>query len=136
MVNLEGFKADRYKGVIEEVTEMPLKEFLETEEKIEKFKEGMTLFPSHLKTKEQKQTYKDARMDATVLVINYSITVEDKKKGNSEFFNIPTITGWGRSKLRTLQTLNNLPNKTDEWIGKDAWIYINKEGYLRLLPDE
>lgn len=136
MVNLEGFKADRYEGVIETVEEMPLKDYLETDEKIEAFKKGMTLFPSHLKTRDEKETYKEARLDSNVLVVGYSITVQDVKKENKEFFNIPTITGWGRSKLKDLQTMNQLPNDTKDWVQKKVYIYINKEGYLRLLPDK
>jgi hypothetical protein len=138
MVNLEGFKAESFKGVIDNIEEMLLKDYLETDDKIQAFKDGMTLFPKDLKTARQKEDYKDARMNSTILAITYSVTLNDVKKSNSEFFNIPQITGWGRSKLRDLREKNDLPYSQDtkEWIGKTVTVLINKEGYLRLLPDK
>lgn len=138
MVNLEGFKSEKFVGIIEKTEEMPLKKYLETEDKVNAFKDGMTLFPRNIKTTREKEDYKDARMDSNVLVITYAVTLNDIKKTNSEFFNIPTITGWGRSKLKSLRELNNLPysNDTKDWIGKEVTISINKDGYLRLLPDK
>jgi hypothetical protein len=144
MPNLEGFKADRYVGVVTKTEDKLLRDYLETKEKIDAFKKGITKFPAHLNTEERKETYREARIDSTVTVITYKlldanrkpmVNTEGKEIANSEFFNIPTITGWGRSKLKDVRDLNNLSWNTVEWVGKDVWVYINKEGYLRLLPE-
>ena len=103
------------------------------EEKIKAFKKGMNRFPKNVNTQEEIEQYKETRLDSDVLVLAYSVTVNEKEMSNSEFFNIPTITGWGRSKLKVLREKNDLPFKTDEWKNKPVKVHINKDGYLRLL---
>ena len=135
MVNLEGYKAEKWDGVITKVETMLLKHYLETPEKIKAFKKGMTKLPKSLDnaTPEEIEEYKDIRMDNDVLVLTYEIDTGEKQYSNREFFGIPTITGWGRSKLKVLREKNDLTFNTDDWLGKTVKVIINKDGYLRLV---
>lgn len=135
MPNLEAFKSDRFEGIILKTEDMVLKDYLGTPEKIEAFKKGITQYPSNLETEKQKADYRDARLEGEVTVVTYSIESQGKKMENSEFFNIPKITGWGRSKLKSVRDMNNLPYDTTQWKGMKVFVYINKDGYLRLLPE-
>ena len=135
MVNLEGYKAEKWDGVITKVETMLLRHYLETPEKIKAFKKGMSKLPKSLDgaTKEAIEEYKDIRMDSDVLVLSYEINTGEKAYTNREFFGLPTIVGWGRSKLKQLREKNDLTYNTDDWLGKTVKVVINKEGYLRLI---
>lgn len=133
MVNLEAYKAESWKGQITSVEQQKLRDFLETPEKIQAFKDGMTRYPKSVKTEKQREEYRETRIDTTVLVIGYHVVLNDKEYNNKEFFNIPTITGWGRSKLKAFREKNDLSFNTEEWKGKPITVSINKDGYLRLL---
>lgn len=142
MPNYEGFKVQKFKGVITEIQDMTLRNYLATPEKIEAFKKGMTQFPSHIDTERKKETFKEARLDSTVTSVKYSVeytdnlTGEIKKVDTSEFFNIPTILGWGRSKVGKVREINNLDYDTSRWLNASVDVFINKQGYLRLLPND
>jgi len=134
MVNLEEYKQDKFIGNIDTIEEMTLREYLSDDDRIKSFKKGMTRFPKNLKTNAEIEDYKEARLDSNVLVIGYSVTVSDKTISNREFFGIPTITGWGRSKLKVLKEKNdNLTYNTADWINEPVKVLINKDGFLRLV---
>lgn len=134
MVNLEQYKQDKFVGTIDNVETMTLRKYLEDKERIESFKRGMTRFPKNLKTNKEIEDYKEARLDSDVLVLSYSVVVNDKVISNREFFGIPTITGWGRSKLKVVKEKNdNLPSKTEDWKNQQVKVIINKDGFLRLI---
>ena len=135
MVNLEGFKAEKWEGKITKVEKMTLRNYLETPDKIKAFKNGMTKLPRSLDNASAKEIneHKETRMDSDVLVLTYAIEANDKTYTNREFFGIPSITGWGRSKLKALREKNDLNYDTDTWEGESVMVVINKDGYLRLI---
>jgi hypothetical protein len=133
MVNLEGYKDEKFTGTITKVEEMTLREHLKDEDRIRKFKKGMTKFPSNVKSEDEKELYREQRMNSNVLVITYQIEVNEEITESNEFFNIPKATGWGRSNLKTLVEKNDLPYDTSKWVGLQLKVSINKEGYLKLL---
>ena len=93
---------------------MTLRNYLETPEKIKAFKKGMSKLPKNLDGATQKaiEEYKDARLDNDVLVISYEINTGERTYTNREFFGLPTIVGWGRSKLKVLREKNDLTYDT------------------------
>jgi hypothetical protein len=133
MVNLQEYKNEKFKGVITEVREEPLRVYLETDEKIKAFKKGMSKLPDNVNTPDEIELYKETRLDSTVLVLEVEIKTTEKTYNFSEFFNIPRITGWGRSKLKIVKEKNDLPDKTENWLNKEVTATINKDGYFRLV---
>jgi len=136
MVNLEKYKqTEKMEGVIKALSEMTLRAFLETEEKIKAFCKGMTKFPKNVTTEAEKEQYRQDRLDGNVLVVSYAVTMDDKVYTNSEFLNLPTPIGWGRSKLKAFKEKNDLPSDTNKWLHEKIRVTINKDGYLRLMED-
>lgn len=133
MVNLEEIKMEQFEGIISQVVEMSLRDFLETPEKVSAFKKGMTKYPRNINTEKERENYRNLRLDSTVLVIYYSVETKDRTYNNKEFLNIPNSVGWSRSKVKAFREKNNLPMKTEEWVNKKIRVELNKDGFLKLL---
>lgn len=131
MVNLEGYKETDFIGKITGVAEQPLRDFLG--DRVTAFKKGMTRFPTNVVTEQQREEYRQERLDRDVLVITYEIEANGETISNSEFFTIPSIKGWGRSKLKALKEKNSFNADTDTWLNQNVKVSMNKDGYLRLL---
>ena len=122
-----------FDGFIMRVYETKLRLYLKTPEKIEAMKNGMSRIPSYLSTKDEIEIYKEKRIDSTVLVVVYKLETDTEEKTVSEWFNIPQISGMNRSLLRAVQLYQNLPNETDEWIGKKIKAQLQNNGYIKMI---
>ncbi len=132
MVNLEKYKNSFFPGVIENTRMQVLKDYLG--DNLDAFMDGAKQFPDNVKTKDEKRKYMEKRVEATVLVVEYSAEIEGKKTTNQDFLNIPQVTGFGKSKLSAFREKNDLPWDTEQWKGKPIKTYpVN--GFLKLFPE-
>ena len=139
MVNLEGLKSGKFKGKIVKSEDIPLKQHLEKPEIIENYKKGMDKnLPDFLKekgtTQKEIDDYKNKRLDAVVTVITYEVTIKDEPRTYTEWFNIP-VTGYKKSNIKKVKDLNELPDNTDDWVGKTINAYPDSSGFLKLIPE-
>lgn len=95
---------------------------------VELWKDSVTKFPKHVKTRAEKEEYLKARLGEEVLVISFKIGSATAEYDN--FFTIPkTQGGYQQSNLRKVKTLNNLPRNTKDWLNKGVKIIKNDKGF-------
>lgn len=134
---MEEYQTEKFNGIIDDMVEKPLQDFLETPEKIKAYTDSIKQFPKAIKTKEQKEQFIKERLEADVIVISYSVKVGETEYQNKEFLTIPTKLGYFRSRLKKLRDMNNLPfgdTRKGIWLKKPVDIFINNKGFLSLFP--
>lgn len=132
MVDLNKYKNSFFPGVIESTEVVTLKDYLG--DNLELFKEGAKKFPDRIKTREQRMKFMDERVEQPVLVVKFSSTIEGKKTTNTDFLNLPSVTGFGKSKLSAFRDNNNLDWDTEKWKEAPIKLFI-VNGFLKLFPE-
>lgn len=139
LVNLEGLKTGKFKGIIVKSVDIPLREQLKTSGIIDKFKKGMDKnLPVFLRekgtTQDEIDEYKEKRLNAIVTVITFEVEIKGETRYYTEWFNIP-VTGYKKSNIKKVKDLNELPDNTADWVGKTINSYPDANGFLKLIPE-
>ena len=109
MVDFSAFQKETYKATITKVQEMTLK--------------------AHLIARElsAKAIAKFNNLDREHLII----TGDMKGSKIEGFYLIPQFQGFMKSNIRQFIERNELPSNTDDWIGKEADVILDKMGFPR-----
>lgn len=124
------YEQDSWKAKITKMQEIPLREVLGG--RSDAFMNAMRK-PDTKKaanwTPSEFEDYKGNRLDRTVLVVTYKI--EDQERSDWAF--IPTQSGFKKSNLKAVLDKNpDLPDDTEDWVGKEIVIEIGKNGFYQL----